>query len=446
MKKLKVLIAEDELMLQEIYMMVLETNYACEFVCVTNADEGIEAIKNQGPFDLILSDYRMPAANGGKLYLFNKTLHNSPFFLFSGGFLHDYCEFTDFYQSNPHNHFLGKPFNEEDLLSAIEGLEIKEIEPSGDQLRFIKVNLRHYLNYTASAAEVYIKLHDDKFTKIIDANSAGCPEKDLLLHYLDKGINTIYIDKNYFHSLMRDIFSLFQKKLLNEKKKETIIELGEVQFKVCFEGLRDIGMTSTEIDRASYIIHHTVLSILSDEAAKERFKTYCSLQGFGIGHSLLIMYIASSICHESGLNFPNTMKRICTAAFYHDFSLFETNISEDNLPLEKALNQNALFNHPGLSAEFLPSNLDFFEDTRKIILEHHEKPNGDGYPKKLNSHTISPLSCLFILSQEITFNLIRNDFDKDRLRDFLTNVREDYSGGNFGKFYKACETIFELNT
>ena len=89
MKKLKILIADDEVLLQEIYMMVLETEFNCDFIVASNGNEAIEALKTQGPFDVILSDYRMPEANGGKVFLFNKGLHNSPFFLFSGGFLQD---------------------------------------------------------------------------------------------------------------------------------------------------------------------------------------------------------------------------------------------------------------------------------------------------------------------------------------------------------------------
>lgn len=445
MKKLKVLIADDELMLQEIYIMVLEADFSCEFICVANGNDAIAALKNDGPFDLILCDYKMPEANGGKVYLSNKTLHNTPFFLFSGGFLQDYCEFSDFTQSNPHNHFFGKPFKEEELLAAVNECCSQNIAPNENE-RTIKVNLRHYLNYTDSAAEVYIRLAEDKFTKIIDANKENIPEKDLLQHYLGKGIEFIFIDKKYFSSLMKDVFAHLQERILEARKKETSIEFHGMPFKVCFDGLNEIGISNFEIERANSLIRNTVAAILSDPDSKERFRSYCAQQGFAIGHSLLIMYIAACICYESGLNFTNSMQKICTAAFFHDFSLFETDAKEDFLSLEEAPHSDSLLNHPILSAGFLPETMDVFEDTTKIIVEHHEKPRGNGYPKKLNANSISPLSCLFILSQEITFNLLRNDFDKDRLNDFLFNIKEEYSEGNFGRFYKAIEAVFSPGT
>lgn len=446
MKKLKILIADDEIMLQEIYMMILETEFNCDFVRTSNGNEAIEALKTQGPFDLILSDYKMPEANGGKVYLFNKEHENIPFILFSGGFLEDFAEFTDFYQTNKHNCFLGKPFDETALIGEVQKIAGSTHAQSGEASRFIKVNLRHYLLYTSSAAEVYIKLSADKFTKIIDSNDENAPEKDLLLHYLDKGIETVYIDKHYFNSLLQDAFRLVQDQIFAGKKKTGSIEFGGLPFKVCFEGLNEIGIPDFHIKYTNEMIEATIKDLLNDPETKERFRSYCSMQGFAIGHSLLIMYIAASLCLESGLNFDNTMKKICTAAFFHDFSLFETDASEDQYSLEKASSVDSLLNHPVLSAGFLPSSMDLFEDTSRIIIEHHEKPNGKGYPKKLNSFSISPLSCLFILSQEISFNLIRNDFDQQRLRDLLFNIREDYSTGNFAKFYKSAETIFGLST
>lgn len=446
MKKLKVLIADDEIMLQEIYMMILETEFDCEFVRTANGNQAILALKSEGPFDLILSDYKMPESNGGKIYLYNKEHDNIPFILFSGGFLDDFAEFSDFYQTNKHNRFLGKPFDETALIGEVKKIAGAVHDRSHEATRFIKVNLRHYLLYTTSAAEVYIKLAEEKFTKIIDANKENAPEKELLLHYLDKGIETVYVDRRYFTSLMRDAFHHIQEQIFASRKKTESIDLGGMPFKVCFEGLNEIGIPDFNIKYTNETIEETIREILSDPETKERFRSYCSMQGFAIGHSLLIMYIAASICHESGLNLQSSMKKICTAAFFHDFSLFETDASDDQLSLAEAYNQDSLLNHPLLSAGFLPAKMELFEDTTKIILEHHEKPHGNGYPKKLNAFSISPLSCLFILSQEITFNLIRNDFDVERLRDFLFNIKEDYSTGNFAKFYKSSETIFGLST
>ncbi len=452
MKKIKMLIADDEELLQDLYEMILESDYICESVKVSNGLEAIAALKTHNDFDLIISDYNMPNSNGGAIYTFNKSHNNHPFFLFSGGGLQDYCELNDFHKSNRLNRFFNKPFDHIELLDAVNLLQTqtaKAVEETIDVTRYIKVKLAHYIKYTASTAEVYIKLSDDKFTKIINANPENLPDIELLKHYLTKEVPHVYVKKEYFSSLMLDVFNHFHKKLIGEKKAEALYEVSGFKFKVCYEALNDVGISNIQIERTNEIIEETVKTLLDNTHTQEHFKKLCDDEGFAIGHSMLIMYIAGRICHEANLNFVPTMKKICAAAFYHDLSLFEFEAQDEEMTITKIDDPKMLkllLNHPAASAEYLPQNTELIEETKRIILEHHEMPTGDGYPKKLTATQIAPLSALFILSQQITFCLIRNNFSKERLRDFLTNSEATFSQGNFSKFYKACETIFVLNT
>ncbi len=119
MKKLKILIVDDEEMIQELYEMILETEFDCQFLKAKSGDEAIEKLKEHCEIDLVISDYNMPMGNGGKVYLFNKAQNNIPFFLFSGGELTDYKEFNDFKSVNKDNRFFSKPFNDKEFISAV---------------------------------------------------------------------------------------------------------------------------------------------------------------------------------------------------------------------------------------------------------------------------------------------------------------------------------------
>lgn len=122
MKKFKILIAEDEEILLELFEMLISGEFDCEITTATNGNEAMELLKNESGFQLILSDYKMPKASGGDLYQFNSTRHNLPFFLFSGGDLQDYAEFSGFQKTNPNNRFFNKPFNEKMLIAEIKRL------------------------------------------------------------------------------------------------------------------------------------------------------------------------------------------------------------------------------------------------------------------------------------------------------------------------------------
>ena len=450
MKKLKFLIADDEEMIQDLYEMILESEFSCETIKVSNGVDAIAALKESNDFDIIISDYNMPKSKGGDIYIYNKAHQRLPFFLFSGGDLADYHEFKDFKTDSDLNYYFVKPFDDSSLINAVKRVMEKiktESSPviNSDKNTFMPVRLSYYALHTDKSAEVFIKLSDEKYAKIINHNPENLPESDLLGHYLDKGITHIYLKRDYFDIFLKDVFNKFQQQVFSKKRAESDVEIAGFKFSVSTEGLSEVGIDQILIENVNVVIEETIHSLLNNSHTKEQFKKLCDSDGMIIGHSILIMYVAGRICKETGLNFSTTMKKICGAAFYHDLSLFNLDTQLDHVKITDIISphdKKIIFDHPGMSADFLPDNYEVVEDTKRIILEHHELPNGEGYPRKLNSNQISPLSCLFILSQEITYCLLRNNFSNERLRDFLKNSSKDYSQGNFLKFYSVAETLF----
>lgn len=445
MKKLKFLIADDEEMIQDLYEMVIEAEYICETIKVSNGKDAIAKLSEIKDFDFVISDYKMPHSTGGDIYNFNKANQNIPFFLFSGGELRDYAEFVDFKVSNEKNCFFGKPFDDKDLLDAILKLDLEQGTSESTASQYIKVKLAYFAKHTASAGEVYIKLSDSKFTKIINNNTENVPDVDLIRHYQQKGVEFIYLERNYFKIFLDDVFKVFEQNALKEKKPEIFFKLAGFNFKTSVEGLNDIGVSSTEIEKVNDAIEDTVTALLNNPSAKLQFTKLCESDGFIIGHSTLIMYIAGVICKNSNLSFFTTMKKICGAAFYHDYSIFDLDFELDEMKLKDIKDPHLLKlinDHPNSSSNYLPESFEVVDDTKKIILEHHELPNGEGYPRKLNSLQIAPLSCLFIIAQQITFCLIRNNFSRENLQAFLTNSEKEFNQGNFATFYNIAKNVF----
>lgn len=122
MKKFKILIAEDEEMLLELFEMLISGEIDCDITTACNGEAAMEILNKDSNFHLIISDYKMPKMNGGELFHFNFKNFNIPFFLFSGGELEDYPELVEFKSSNPKNRFFNKPFSEKLLISEIKRL------------------------------------------------------------------------------------------------------------------------------------------------------------------------------------------------------------------------------------------------------------------------------------------------------------------------------------
>jgi response regulator RpfG family c-di-GMP phosphodiesterase len=78
-------------------------------------------------------------------------------------------------------------------------------------------------------------------------------------------------------------------------------------------------------------------------------------------------------------------------------------------------------------------------DTDNLALQHHEMPDGSGFPAGLKADKISPLSALFIVANDFaTYYLSEEDTSLD---EFLLRSQARYDFMNFRKIMKSLEKI-----
>lgn len=118
-----VLIADDEADLREILEMNISLDFDNPIILVKNGKEAIaELEKKEDEIGLIICDYSMPLANGAKVFDYNKINKNIPFILLTGNVLEECKDIHNFYETNPKNLVVGKPWDEDSLISAIKGI------------------------------------------------------------------------------------------------------------------------------------------------------------------------------------------------------------------------------------------------------------------------------------------------------------------------------------
>ena len=78
----------------------------------------------------------------------------------------------------------------------------------------------------------------------------------------------------------------------------------------------------------------------------------------------------------------------------------------------------------------MPGEVDF------LVLEHHERPDGSGFPTGLMAHQIAPLSTVFIVAHDLMDSMIEQGAEFS-LRNFLASVEATYQAGTLKQIWKA---------
>lgn len=138
-------------------------------------------------------------------------------------------------------------------------------------------------------------------------------------------------------------------------------------------------------------------------------------------------------------------RRLCYAAYLHD--LGKINIAKEILISDKKLTANEweeLKNHPDEGANII-SKVEGLEDIVPIIRQHHERYDGNGYPKSLKGVEIDYLARILTLADSFDAMTSRRPYQPAKTYTQAFSEIEDCSGTQFDpelakKFIEAVKT------
>jgi response regulator RpfG family c-di-GMP phosphodiesterase len=124
-------------------------------------------------------------------------------------------------------------------------------------------------------------------------------------------------------------------------------------------------------------------------------------------------------------------------------------LTKDDLLLLKSWKHNGgelpenILQHPLKISESLKDIRDLVsQETITIIEQHHELPDGKGFPSGTSGKRINQLSSIFIVCQQFSEMLYEYAYDYEKRNEIITNIRAIYgSSRTFEKSIEALELV-----
>ncbi len=160
-------------------------------------------------------------------------------------------------------------------------------------------------------------------------------------------------------------------------------------------------------------------------------------------HSMMLAELSCAIAAQAEMGTPKDFLKLVFASFLHDLSLTDNQLARlsdvnkvMSSPVFSDEQKRAFQLHPIKAAEYARQFQEIPQDVDTIISQHHELPDGSGFPRKLTHSQISPLSSVFIFAHDLLSFMLLNVPAKDRMSmisTFLARNPGKYDKGNFGK-------------
>ena len=337
------------------------------------------------------------------------------------------------------------------LVTHMEDLVKKlgnEVVPAVDQFQ-VRIRTKLLLSVGPLQGDIYIQLGKDKFVKLFQMGDVF-DAADLERYTVKKGVEYLFIRKEQSLEFATKYRDELKKMLLSENLTvEDVTKLGEAVHETVQELSKQVGFTKEVQEMTKAQVQLTVKSMGKDPGLSEVLKKLMSQEGEYIAsHSSICSYLSCAIAAQLKWGSETTFYKLSLACFLHDITLENQTLaaigSLEELEKVKGNYTEAEIKeyreHPMAAADYAKKMTEVPPDVDTIIRQHHEKPDGTGFPRKLTHAYIAPLAAVFIVAHDLTRYAMQVG-DEFNPQIFVDQVKDLYKQSQFKKVLACLETL-----
>lgn len=325
-----------------------------------------------------------------------------------------------------------------------KGIDDGVIQSERSRLEYCRIKTPLLLSVVPLKGDVYIRLSSVKFVKLFNQGDFF-DAQDVEKYLGKKKIDYLYLKSSesaeFISKLQIDLEKLLlsttttpeQAEQVARQVQEAVQELGAI-----------LGFTPEVQQLAKQGVEVGVKAIGKSPRLARVFqilqkddKNYLS------SHSMALAHVACSL--SLALEWPSitTFQKLTFAAFFHDITLSNNDLARVSNLIElneksskfSAAEIQAYKNHPIAAAELIRRFNEVPTDVDNIVIQHHESPDGKGFPRGIMASQIMPLSSVFIVAHDyIDFLYLKPTAS---FQEFLALYKEKYVGGSFRKIIET---------
>lgn len=437
-----ILIVDDEEDIRDILEMVLKRSFPLDVLTAKSGKEALNIVKQRGKPEIIISDLKMPDGDGAFLY---KSIKDNDW---SIPFVICTTEVSSVLKKTfPDIHgFIEKPNIIAPAVELVGSIVNKMPVPP----EFVPVRISLLLRWGIVNYDLYMKLSDTRFVKVINAGEAFLAED--AERFTSKGVDHLHITSGDADAYLKALESNISMLLSSESKPSSELSVITLESLEVVERIgKAIGWTPAVLSAAKNAVELATKVVSNEPNLLKLLKNKINDPHSKFStHVSTLSLIACGLCHNLRWVSESTQMKLGLAALMHDLLVDESYYVDINYWNEAASalkdkNEDVLRyrNHPAEGANLVLTMKNVPSEVDQIILQHHETKDGGGFPRGLISSRILPLTCVFIITEDLINFVEGADDYEERVDEYLKLREEKYNSGNFKKVFDSFKASVE---
>jgi response regulator RpfG family c-di-GMP phosphodiesterase len=435
---MKILLVEDEPELRKLIVFMIDSLIEATVMETSGGDEAIRVLAENSDFALIISDLQMAKGTGEDVYRYllneKKVI---PFILCASA----NPEVSEIFKTHPPYGLLIKP----NFFSGFEKLirDFAEAHAAGvKEIEYCPIRTATVLSFGLLYCDLYFKLHDEKYIKVMrEGDVFDVADFD---RFGAKKVDFLYVRTQEAKRVLGKIYknlSQFSQSPLEAASARDEIEISKASLEVIHEFSQVMGFAPEAQQLTHECVNFAVKTIERNPAlAKLYSQLVVDPNSYLSSHSIVLANVACGIASLLGWTSHLIFYKLSLASFLHDISLTSNELAKVQLLKELDLedppfsveDKKRFFQHPEQAARLVSEFGDLPSGVGAIIVEHHERPDGSGFPIGMDFTKISPLSAVFIVAHDLVSFRAKISSTAD-LSYFVKNLEDAFHKGAFKK-------------
>lgn len=435
----KYLILEKQDNLREMINFIVQSEFSYEAQSVNSTAELVQLLaQHPDEYDFVIIGSMYDESTGEDFFkYFIENYNDSNILLYQ--IVQDSFESFNFENYKPDGLILREYFCEE--IRSLLSYNLEKMEEKVDEYTPISISCLYYID--GMDKDLYIKIGNHKYIKRFREEDGI--DEDALTNYANKGLNYLYIQKEFYQWVLKNI-QVFSQEIANNENFKLDMHINHEET-FAQDVLDEVHETvNKKMKDYSKIVSKNMQlkKFLSNLKVNPKLETYLE------NKNKITATIACGLAKELNWGSEKTYEKLIYCSVYHDillrknpllsmvkdlnhFDQFENNFTEE----EKKL----FLDHPEITSKIIESDPYAPIQASEIVLHHHEKLKSGGFPTGINHKRLPPMSTLFIISLDMAHYILTNQ--KWTVEGFYKEYKNNYAGPVSNKILKELRNLFK---
>lgn len=340
--------------------------------------------------------------------------------------------------------------SEEEIIEVVKEL-LGKGSGSKEKAEYCKMGVDMFSTSKKTKYDLYLKISEKKFIKIFHKDEiVSSVDVD---KYTKKGIKYFWLKSMDFQEVTGSLIKRLNNFMkLKEVDIPDLTQFSMMSFDSAAQLVANLGIDEEVVEITTQALEMTTQLVQKSPKLKDLLEKTFSQKNYLSEHSLMLSFVACAIAKELDMHSLDTTKKLCYAAFFHDLEIKNEKMAniihlqgnEEEVYGTNSLNEYLM--HPHMAAELVDSVTGLPPDVGRIIAQHHERPDGSGFPKGLTDKKIFPLAANFIVAEEFVNAIYEIGIEDAMIDEIILGLEEKYTAGYFRKSVDALKKSLGLGT